>query len=1203
MTPRPRVISSRAGASPSAPAISVVIPTHRPAERLAPTLDALAQQTLGADRFEVIVVLDGPDRGRAEALRDATHRFRFEVLLSPGVGRAAACNTGVAAAHGDIVLLLDDDMALAADALAAHVARHARGRRLGVIGAAPVRVLPGAPFAARFVARRFGRHLAKLGRPGYAIDVRDVYMGAFSIERAAFVAVGGFDDGFIEYGNEDGDLAGRLLAAGVELVYAPEAIAHQDYDKSFADLANDHVAKGRTALRFLRLHPERSAESPLHRRGRGSWRRRLVRPALQRIIAFPHARQTLLAATERAAGTIERLHPALADRLAAAVLDAFFWSGVQAAIREAATHTDGRRTVVHYTDAETMGGAERIALTLLTGLDRSRWRPVLVAHANPGIVAMLDEARAARIEVRVVALMRGPGGLLAVPALARTFRRLRPDIIHVHRSWAQSGNVGVVAAILSGSAARVATEHLYLPTTPRRAIWVRRTLDRFMDRTVAVSAAIGEVLADRFHAPPDRLAVIRNGIAPPQAPDPSAVRTLRRELLAGRDGKIALVVAQLVLQKGHATLIGAMRDVPDVVAVFAGSGPERDHLVHEAAAAGVTDRVRFLGHRADIPALMEAADVVVLPSLAEGLPLAIMEAFALGRPVVASSVGGVPELIEDGVTGRLVGAGDASGLADSMRGVLDDPTAAARLGSAAADRYASSFTAERMVAETEALYDGLRGEHARPGPAGSEVVSRTLDWRFLVGGDRYERIATFGPAVDGLASITDEVVDGRTAPRGTADVGFATLGDGATLARLYDVLRPDGTAVVRLDRLGGVDRNIVHAGFARARVVAPWPSAERALAWIPLDDPVARARLLGRARPGPRARLGAWRRGLWALRRERGLGGPVFVIANRSTDAPTPVDRAAWADAHGDQLPGPLTWALLTGGRESVSKAVAIGTRRGSREPGIVVKWPRTVTGGLGLANEVESLRHLATARPGLVERIPVIIKERTTANGPAVVETLVPGVPLARVLSRERHASLAIDAADWLAELALDHAFEERDAWWPVTAAPIVERFERLVSPAVTSDRLAASRERLEVLGRLPTVFEHRDFAPWNLLVDKDGTLRAVDWESSVQCGLPLLDLWYFLTYLALAVERVPERRLADVYPQLVDPSSRTGRVTALAVDRYLQRVGLDPAAVSALRGLTWMVHTPSELERRPPDADPSSTMFVRLWAYEMST
>ena len=165
-----------------------------------------------------------------------------------------------------------------------------------------------------------------------------------------------------------------------------------------------------------------------------------------------------------------------------------------------------------------------------------------------------------------------------------------------------------------------------------------------------------------------------------------------------------------------------------------------------------------------------------------------------------------------------------------------------------------------------------------------------------------------------------------------------------------------------------------------------------------------------------------------------------------------------------------------------------------------------------------------------------MVIAERTTTHGPAVVETLLPGAPLARVLTRERHASLAIDAADWLADLALDRPFEERDAWWPVTAAPIVERFEALVSPTVAADHLAACRERLEVLDRLPSVIEHRDFAPWNLLVDEDGTLRAVDWESSVRCGLPLLDLWYFLTYLALAVERLPERRLADAYPQLVD-------------------------------------------------------------------
>jgi len=456
--------------------------------------------------------------------------------------------------------------------------------------------------------------------------------------------------------------------------------------------------------------------------------------------------------------------------------------------------------------------------------------------------------------------------------------------------------------------------------------------------------------------------------------------------------------------------------------------------------------------------------------------------------------------------------------------------------------------------------------------------------------------------VDGLETIADEVVDGPTAPDGTADLGFATVRDAATLARLYDVLRPNGSAVLRLDRLGDIDTDMVVAGFADARFVAPWPSTDRARAWIPLDDPVARSRLLGQARRGPQARLGAWRRRLWAARRERGLGGPVYVIARRATDALSPADRASWLDAHGDPVPQRLTWTLLTGGRESVSKAVAIGTPSGDGEPGLVVKWPRTIAAGQGLAREVESLHHLA-ASPHLADRIPAVITERATIHGPAPVETLLPGAPLARVLTRGRHASMAIDAADWLADLAMGAPAEARDTWWPVAAEPVIGRFEALVSPAVTADRLGACRERLETLDRLPIVVEHRDFAPWNVLVDEVGTLRVVDWESSVRCGLPLLDLWYFLTYLALAVERIPEERLAEAYPRLVDPSTRTGRASARAVERYLGRVGLDPGVMPALRALTWMVHTPSELGRRSPGANPAGATFVRLWAHEMAS
>jgi glycosyltransferase involved in cell wall biosynthesis len=170
---------------------------------------------------------------------------------------------------------------------------------------------------------------------------------------------------------------------------------------------------------------------------------------------------------------------------------------------------------------------------------------------------------------------------------------------------------------------------------------------------------------------------------------------------------VVLVPARLDPLKGHEFLFEAARELGGVQVVLVGDGPERLRLQALAHELGIAERVAFLGFREDVPRLLESADVVVLPSLAEGLPLAALEAMAAGTPLVATAIGGTDEAVVDGVTGLLVPPGDASALAAAVNRVLKEPEEARQRAEAAAARVASDFTADRMVAKVESLYEEL----------------------------------------------------------------------------------------------------------------------------------------------------------------------------------------------------------------------------------------------------------------------------------------------------------------------------------------------------------------------------------------------------------------------------------------------------------------------------------------------------------------
>ncbi|HEY6057886.1 MAG TPA: glycosyltransferase [Candidatus Limnocylindrales bacterium] len=309
------------------PALSVVVPTRDRRELVLDELRALGRQTLSPDSFEVVVVVDGATDGTAEALRALVPPFALTVLEQPGRGRAAACNAAIAASRGSVVVVLDDDMLPEPAMLEAHRAAHSGEGRLAVLGPVPIDIEPGVPAVTRYIGEKFNRHLEKLAA-GSPIGIRDVYTGNFSIRRALLDEVGPFDEDFVVYGNEDGELAARLLEAGVHFIYAREAVARQRYTKSFRALSRDNEAKGRTAVILARKHPH--ALSSLKLAARSSVKLRLVRGVLLASgRRWPATSRLLIGGFD----LLSRALPGVAVRAAPAALDYFYWLGASAELR------------------------------------------------------------------------------------------------------------------------------------------------------------------------------------------------------------------------------------------------------------------------------------------------------------------------------------------------------------------------------------------------------------------------------------------------------------------------------------------------------------------------------------------------------------------------------------------------------------------------------------------------------------------------------------------------------------------------------------------------------------------------------------------------------------------------------------------------------------------------------------------------------
>ena len=365
------------------------------------------------------------------------------------------------------------------------------------------------------------------------------------------------------------------------------------------------------------------------------------------------------------------------------------------------------RTVVHFSDSDAFGGTERALLQLVAGLDRTLWRPVVFHTDAPGAAQLASESAA--LGARTVAVERGSTrlrGVASIVPLARALQRERADVFHAHQTWSLSCRYGIVAAALARVPARVASAQLFLEMPHLRAIDAQHALlSRCLHRHVAVSRHVAGRLRERFGVPEAKITVIPNAVEPRALAPRDA--TLRARLDARGDRALVLTVARLEEQKGITHLLDAAAMLPDVVFVIAGDGPERGRLEAKAASLGLSERVQWLGQRRDVPSLLAVADMFVLPSLNEGLPLAAMEAMLAGVPIVATDAGGTGEIVRNDVTGLLVPPGEARALADAIRALLDDTERARRLATRARELIEREHSAAAMVAATSRLYEEL----------------------------------------------------------------------------------------------------------------------------------------------------------------------------------------------------------------------------------------------------------------------------------------------------------------------------------------------------------------------------------------------------------------------------------------------------------------------------------------------------------------
>ena len=359
--------------------------------------------------------------------------------------------------------------------------------------------------------------------------------------------------------------------------------------------------------------------------------------------------------------------------------------------------------VAHILSSFGMGGQERVAFDLAVSQVRAGWRVSAVSLAPPPDGPLAAEFRGAGVEVDRVARPKPGVDPVLVVRLGWWLRRHRVELAHTHNRMAMI--YGAPAARLAGARV-VHTKHGNNPRGGAR-LMLAKLSGRCIDAFVAVSPETAEFARKRNEIDDRKLVVIPNGIELGRFhPEPTARERIRRELGIDAGAWVIGTVGRIAPEKNHALLLRAAAPLlgPQHRLVVAGDGPLMASLRELVAELKIAGFVHLLGARGDVPDVLNALDVFVMSSSTEGLPLVVLEAMATSLPVVSTSVGGIPDVLDEGQTGFLVPSEDEAALRDRIARLHADQAVTRAAGAKARSVAVSRYSGERMQREYLELY-------------------------------------------------------------------------------------------------------------------------------------------------------------------------------------------------------------------------------------------------------------------------------------------------------------------------------------------------------------------------------------------------------------------------------------------------------------------------------------------------------------------